>query len=103
VSDPAAIPFAEWLDSLRTELSEAQRSTRHDQIRLHIDQIELELEVVSTRDVGGKAGVKFWVVEAGAESRIQWGRTQRIKLSVTPRLADGSPLEVSDEVRERPQ
>ena len=103
MSDSAAIPFAEWLDSLRTELSEAQRSTRHDQIRLHIDKIELELEVVSTRDVGGKAGVKFWVVEAGGDGRIKWGRTQRLKLSVTPTLADGSALEVGDEVSERPQ
>lgn len=103
MSEPANIPFAEWLESLRTELSDAQRGGRHNEIRLHIDKIELELEVVSTREAGGKAGVKFWVVEAGSDGRAKWGRTQRIKLSVTPTLADGTPFEVSDEVAERPQ
>ncbi|MEU9513263.1 MULTISPECIES: trypco2 family protein [Micromonospora] len=103
MSDSAIIPFTEWLDSLRTELSEAQRPTGHDEIRLQIDKVELELEVVSSREVGAKAGVKFWVVEAGADGKVKWGHTQRLKLTVTPMRADGSALEVRDEVRELPR
>ncbi|GAA1025709.1 hypothetical protein GCM10009557_00690 [Virgisporangium ochraceum] len=102
MSDRLSISLSEWLDSLRAELSEAQQAGAGNELRLQVEQLELEVEVASTRDVGAKAGIKFWVVDAGIDGRTQRGRTQRLRLTLAPRLADGSVLEVSDEVAGRP-
>jgi hypothetical protein len=103
VSDHPPIPLTEWLNSLRAELSEAQQAGVGNELRLQVEKLELEVEVASARDLGAKTGVKFWVVEAGVDGRTKWGRTQRLKLTLAPRLADGSVLEVSDEVTGRPE
>lgn len=98
-----SIPLSEWLDSLRAELSAAQQAGVGNELRLRVEKLELEVEVASTRELGAKAGIKFWVVEAGADTSTKWGRTQRLRLTLAPMLADGSVLEVNDEVTGRPE
>jgi Trypsin-co-occurring domain 2 len=100
--DPAPIPFAEWLESLRAELADAQRAGRDSDLRLQVDKVELDLEVQSTWETGAKGGVKFWVVDAGADGRWKSGLTQHLKLSLTPFSADGEPLAVRDEMDQPP-
>jgi len=101
--DPAPIPFADWLESLRAELADAERAGRDRELRLQVDKLELELEVQSTREAGAKSGVRFWVVDAGADGRVKSGLTQRVRLSLTPTSADGEPLAVRDDMDQHPE
>jgi hypothetical protein len=51
---------------------------------------------------GGKAGIRFWVVEAGASASVANESTQKVTLALTPVTASGDAWQVADEVDERP-
>lgn len=103
MSDNSPTPFADWLVSLRAELAEAERRGRNEDLHLRVDKIELDVEVTATREAGAKGGFKFWVVDAGVDGRLKAGRTQRLKLSITPLGPDGEVLEVRDDLDELPE
>lgn len=50
----------------------------------------MEFEVGIEQSVGGEAGVRFWVVSAGASGERTSTATHRISLALTP-LLDGQP------------
>jgi hypothetical protein len=45
--------------------------------------------VTQEDDLGGK--VKFWVLELGADRKDTAASTQRVKLTLQPKLGDGTP------------
>ena len=51
---------------------------------------------------GGKAGIRFYVVEAGASASMANESTQKVTLALTPVTASGDAWQVADEVDERP-
>ena len=87
------VGLAEMISSLRRELEEAQQFVDGSTIRFEVEKVDLELQVnvEKTSEGGGKAGVKFWIVNAelagkGTDKKII---TQTIKLSLTAKdLAD---------------
>jgi len=103
VPNESPTAFAEWLVSLRAELAEAEQRGRGEGVRLRVDKVELDVEVTTTREAGAKGGVKFWVVDAGVDGRLKSGRTQRLKLSITPLDASGGVLDVADELDQLPE
>jgi len=53
-------------------------------------------------EAGGRAGIRFWVVEAGASASVANESTQKVTLVLTPVTASGESWQVADEVDERP-
>ncbi|AMB39665.1 MULTISPECIES: trypco2 family protein [Paenarthrobacter] len=90
------IGLAEAIQSLRQELWEAMVAGTGSEVRFRVDSIELTLETAVTKAVGGKAGIKWWLVEAGAEASRGAASTQTLKLSLSP-LHGSEELLVEDD------
>jgi hypothetical protein len=93
------LPLAEAIQALREELLEAWRLSsnekldrgdaevdHHYQLRFRPAPVELTLHVGATRTGTGKAGIKWWLIEAGGEKSRQEAVTQTIKLMLEPVL-----------------
>ena len=89
------IELATVIQDLRAELERAIVYGVGQQLRFELGPIELEVSVAI--EAGAEAGVKarFWVVDLGAHGNVDRTSTQRIKLTLSPRLADGSTPWVS--------
>lgn len=87
------VGLAEMISSLRKELEKAQQLADGSTIRFEVEKVDLELQVNVEKisEGGGRAGVKFWVVNAelAGKGRDKKLITQTIKLSLTAKdLAD---------------
>ncbi|MFG1820805.1 trypco2 family protein [Kribbella sp. NPDC049174] len=76
----SSIGLGEAIKALRDELTEAKGAGEGSWMRFQVSPVELELQVVVTKDANGKIGWK--VVEAGAA--FESARTQRVTLILTP-------------------
>ncbi|MEU6257866.1 trypco2 family protein [Streptomyces sp. NPDC047043] len=75
--------LAEMVAALRSELEDAQHRAEREKLRFGIAGVEVEATVQITKSAAGKAGVQFWVVQAGGELARGNATTQRIKLNLT--------------------
>ncbi|WP_410574329.1 trypco2 family protein [Amycolatopsis sp. cmx-4-61] len=89
------IELAHAVAALRDELIEAAAWGAGHDVELAVGPIELEFSVELRKDAKVKSGFKAWVVTADGEAGLARGRTQRVRLTLTPRRADGSDLLVS--------
>ena len=95
------VPLAEFVSGLREELRAAQ-AARDPGLQFAVGPVSVEFTVVTTREGGPEAKVRFWVVEAGASA--QWSReaTQKVSLTLTPVDEHGQPIHIVDRVAEPP-
>jgi hypothetical protein len=92
------IPLSEMLGQLRNELVQAQGAAEGSDLKLLIEDIEVELHVGTTKGGKGGGGVKFWVYNAEAEVNASEAKTQKIKLKLRAvHTKDDSPFNVGDE------
>ena len=94
------VGLADVLAALRHELSEAMVFSREDRIRFAAESVEVELSVVVSREFSGKAGARFWVVNAGADYSGSREAVQKVNLRLTPHVvqetdAFGNPVGVT--------
>lgn len=80
------IGLGEAIKALREELTEAKGEGDGSWMRFQVSPVELELQLVVTKDADAKIGWK--VLEAGAS--IGSERTQKINLTLTPQWWDPS-------------
>ncbi|WP_046732449.1 trypco2 family protein [Streptomyces humi] len=81
------IELGSVIKDLRSELQAAIEAGEDEDLRFELGPIELEVSVAVERSGSGGGKVRFWVVDLGGERRKDASNTQRIKLSLTPRLA----------------
>jgi Trypsin-co-occurring domain 2 len=89
------IELAEVIGELRRELQKAMNAGKGEQLRFELGPVELEATVVVEKGTGVGAKVRFWVVEAGGDAKVGQVSTQRVKLSLDPRLAGGGKVRVA--------
>ncbi|MFF3940489.1 trypco2 family protein [Streptomyces phaeofaciens] len=93
--DLEGVELAAAVQSLRDELLEAAAQGAGRAVRFAVDSVELEFTVELRRDITGRAGVKAWVITAGADTTRGRADTQRVKLTLSPKDAvTGRPLEI---------
>ena len=90
------ITLSEAIQNLRGELLVAMQQAPTEAVQFRLGPIELELEVEVTREASAKGGLKWWLIEAGAEAKRASSATHRIKLVLEPRGAGGEAVLVSD-------
>jgi hypothetical protein len=82
MTDNTTLELADVIKALRQELIKAQREGENEGIYFNVNNVEVELETVVTKEADGKLGMKFWVVEANAGGKYQNASKQKIKLSL---------------------
>ncbi|MEU5258136.1 trypco2 family protein [Amycolatopsis sp. NPDC021455] len=89
------IELADAVASVREELLEAVAWRADAELEFVVGPIELEFSVELRRDAKMKSGFKAWVISGDAEGGMARGRTQKVKVTVTPRSAGGGDLLVA--------
>jgi hypothetical protein len=82
-----AIELAELIGQLRTELTDAMEDGTGASLRFELASVELELTVAVSKEGQSGAKIRFWVVDAGIDGKLASSTTQKIKLTLDPRLA----------------
>ncbi|MFF4128246.1 trypco2 family protein [Microbispora rosea] len=86
------IELAKAVAALRDELLEAAVLGADSEIAFQVGPIELEFAVELKADAKAKLGVKAWVLSGDAEAGIARGRTNKVKVTLTPKHPDGADL-----------
>lgn len=81
------IELASVIRDLRDELEQAVVVGQDRALRFELGPIELEVAVAIERSGGASGKVRFFVLELGTDGKTAATTTQRIKLSLAPRLA----------------
>jgi hypothetical protein len=99
------VELADVIVELRRELERARATVDPDEaLRFELGPVELEATVAVEKVGGVGAKVRFWVIELGGDAQMTHSSTQRVKLTLQPRLAgsDDPPWVSGEEVgRER--
>ena len=83
-SDGEGIGLAEMVKTLRSELLEAQRDPASKELWLETGPVELQLTVAVTKTKDAKAGIRFWVVDAGGGYEHAGATTHTFKIVLNP-------------------
>ena len=81
--DAKPIPLADFLTALRGELK-AARAERDPDLSLEVGPVTVEFTVLTRQEGEGKAGIRFWVVDAGVSGKLTGEATQKVTLQLTP-------------------
>lgn len=93
------IELASVIKDLRDELEQAIVAGADSALRFELGPIELEVSVALERSAGGSAKVRFLVVDLGTDGKVDATSTQKVKLTLTPRLAStGATPHISGQV-----
>lgn len=96
------VGLVETIAALRAELAAALEQADGEAIQFPITGMELELHVGVSRHAGTRSGLKFWVLELGADRDVVREQVQRITVSLGPPLVDGEGIAVRDDLDVRP-
>jgi Trypsin-co-occurring domain 2 len=98
------IGLAEAVRALRAELIAAQGAVPGEPVRFELGPIEMEFAVTITKDVDGKAGVRFGVVTLGVGGSISSESVHRVKFVLNPKDAKtGDTLEIASQMAAIPE
>jgi len=92
----ARIPLAAAVKALREQLLEAMRVGAEKDLKFALGPIEMEFDIVASWTGDVHAGVKFWVVDAGAKGTRASEATHRLKLTLQPVSVAGGDVSISD-------
>jgi hypothetical protein len=88
------IELKDVVAKLREELIEAQAAADKEGITFALGDIDVEFQVVVTKQGGSKAGIKFWLVDAAADARIGSASTQKIKFQLFATDENNDPIHI---------
>jgi hypothetical protein len=74
------IPLPKMLAQLRSDLLAARAEGEDKALRFLVEDIEVELQMVTTQDTEGGIGIKFWVLNADAKAKDTAVATQKLRL-----------------------
>ena len=92
-----AVPLAEFVSGLREELRTAQ-AARDPGLQFAVGPVTVEFTVVTSREGGPEAKVRFWVVEAGGSAKWSKEATQKMSMTLTPVDERGQPIYIDERV-----
>ena len=92
----SGIALADLVNAVRAELETAAINARGQQLQFEVQDVQLEVEVMTTgsREVAG--GVKIWVLTIDAKGSKTDAATHKVMLKLSPVTAEGAKFRVSD-------
>lgn len=97
-ADEIGLGLAQAIKEIRAELLKAQTDQHGPAMRLPVEGVTIELQVVATREIGGKAGIRvpFVDLELGLQNERSHENTSKVTV-VLGRPVDihGNPVAVS--------
>lgn len=90
------VPLADFIWALRDQLRVAH-AERDPAFPIEIGSLSVEFTLLTRREGEGRAGVKFWVVDAGVSGKLAAESTQKVTMQLTPLDPAGGKLRVSDQ------
>ena len=90
------VPLAELVDAVRRELESAHALARDEPLQFEVGDVELDLEITTSRSREGSAGLGIWVVNLGGKLNRGNTATQRVKIKLAAVGPDGARYKVSD-------
>jgi Trypsin-co-occurring domain 2 len=91
MSRRSRFPLADFLAALRGELK-AARAERDPDLPLEVGPVTVEFTVLTRQEGEGKAGIRFWVADAGVSGKLTGEATQKVTLQLTARASDARCL-----------
>lgn len=82
--DEPRLPLAATIQALRTELLHALEQSQGEDLRFALGPVELDLQLTISQEGSKEAGIKFWVVSAGATGSSSETTTHTVRLTLTP-------------------
>jgi len=99
--EPAGVPVADVTGALQAELRAAALA-RDPRLPFNAGPVTAGCTLMTCHEGGGMAGIRFWVVEAGASAGVAGGPAQQVRLALAPVTASGGAWRVAGEAGERP-
>lgn len=91
----AEMSLSDVLVQLRKELKLAQEKAMNDELQLIVRDIDIELDVATTKEANGKVGFKVWLVEGEAGGGLNHQQTHSLRLRLDPHRKEGVDPKVS--------
>ncbi len=91
------IELSELIVELRRELLEARARGEREDLRFQVEEVEIEVNLATTKEGSAKTGVKFWVLNAETQGKLAAETVQKVRIKLKPLDAAGGPTLVSDE------
>jgi len=91
------IALSEMIAELRRELLKAQDEGQEKDLRLRVEEAEIEFHVTVTKEDSIGGSVKFWVFNADGRLKDADATTQKIKLKITPTTVSGGSFDMGDD------
>jgi hypothetical protein len=92
------VGLAEAIKALRSELTSSMAEGSDKELKFRLGPVEMEFAVAVTREAGGEAGVKFWVVSLGGKGTLTSETTHRVTLQLQPLAQSGQDFVINDTV-----
>lgn len=93
--DAHEVPLADFIGALRDQIREAQRDTDPG-LPIEVGRVTVEFAVLTRKEGEGKAGVRFWVVEAGVSGKGTAESTQKVSMELYPLSPTGERARIRD-------
>jgi len=90
------VQLADMIAALREQLVQAQAQGSDSPVRFDVAESEVEVQFTVAYESDGKAGIRFWVVEAGGGASVSAESVQRLRLKLLPVDAAGETARISD-------
>jgi len=90
-----AVPLTDFVGALRAELRAAQLDADPD-LPIEVGPVTIEFTVMTHKEGEGRAGIRFWVVDAGVGAKLATESKQKITMQLTPLSSSGRPARIRD-------
>lgn len=89
------LELAQAVTLVRDELLRAAAAGADRELRFEVGPIGMEFTVELREDARARGGFRAWVVSAEADAGLSRARTHKVTFTLTPRTADGGPVEIA--------
>jgi len=96
VAPDSGIPLADLVNAVRAELETAAVNARNQQLQFEVQDVQLEVEVMTTGTREAAGGLQVWVLTVGAKGSKANTATQKVTLNLSAVTPDGTKFRVND-------
>jgi hypothetical protein len=89
---PTQVKLSDAIEQVRVELERAIVAGTDSQVAFRAGPVELEFQVAFEATGSADAGVRVWVLSAGAKAQATRSTTHRLKVTLTPADRQGKDI-----------